>query len=71
VLNGQATVISSNGVHFTGQFVGGKRNGIGEETLSDGTIEQCTWIDDAAQKGCKKIKNKGVGIEYRGQKGRN
>ena len=71
VLSGQATVISSNGVHFTGQFVGGKRNGVGQETLSDGTIEQCTWINDVEKTGCRKIKNKGVGIEYRGQKSRN
>jgi hypothetical protein len=67
VLNGQATVISSNGVHFTGQFANGRRNGVGNETLSDGTIEQCNWIEDVVQKGCKKIKNKGVAIEYRGK----
>lgn len=67
VLNGKVSVVQANGVHFTGMFANGKRNGIGEETLSNGTIEQCNWIDDVAQKGCKKLKNKGVAIEYRGK----
>ncbi len=65
VLQGNATVVSSNGVRFEGLFAGGKRNGIGLKILSDGSKLECRFIEDVAQKPCNRVLTNGRRIEYR------
>ena len=46
-LQGRAVVQYATGERFEGQYVNGKRNGVGTDTRLDGSKEECGWIDDA------------------------
>lgn len=69
-LQGRAVVQYATGERFEGQYVNGKRNGVGTDTRLDGSKEECGWIDDARQPNCTRITKDGKRIEYR-SKGRN
>jgi hypothetical protein len=65
-LEGKATVLTiATGVRFEGQFAGGRRNGLGVETLSDGSKLECRFVNDVAQKPCNRVLANGRRIEYR------
>ncbi len=63
-LEGPATVIGADGLRFEGMFSRGLRNGIGRQQQVDGNWSECNWINDVAQKGCKRIRGKAP-IEFR------
>jgi hypothetical protein len=67
VLNGPATVISSDGRRYEGAFVAGLREGPGVELFPDGSRLECRYVADRAQKPCNKVLPNGRRIEYRGR----
>lgn len=67
VLNGPATVTSSDGRRYEGAFVAGLREGAGVEWFPDGSRLECRYVADRAQKPCNKVLPNGRRIEYRGR----
>ena len=61
-LQGKAVVQYANGERFEGQYVNGRRN---VDTRTDGSKEECQWIDDVRQPKCTRVTPNGKRIEYR------
>jgi hypothetical protein len=70
VLEGKAVVTYATGERFEGVFTAGKRNGLGIDTRTDGSKEECRWVNDVRQEPCNKITKDGKRIEFRSTKGK-
>jgi len=71
-LQGKAVVQYVGGERFEGQYVNGKRSGLGVDTRRDGSKEECRWVEDVRQPACTRITPDGKRIEFRsGNGGRN
>ena len=65
MLNGKVLVTYPNGTRFEGMYASNKRNGIGTDFLSDGSREECNWVNDVRQSPCVRITPDGKRIEYK------
>jgi hypothetical protein len=65
VLQGRATLVYATGERFEGEYLGGKRNGLGIETRRDNSKEECRWVNDVRQTPCNRVTSDGKRIEFR------
>jgi hypothetical protein len=65
MLNGKVLVTYPNGTRFEGMYASNKRHGIGTDFLSDGSREECNWVNDVRQSPCVRITPDGKRIEYK------
>ena len=70
VLNGKVRVTYTAGGSFEGLYKDNRRNGLGTDVLTDGSREECNWINDVRQTPCVRITPEGKRIEYRPPGGR-
>jgi hypothetical protein len=64
-------VTYATGERFEGMYVNNKRNGAGVDFRTDGSKEECRWIEDVRQSPCTRVTPNGKRIEFKVPTSRN